>query len=314
MGAIRRLLFYGADRIPRRSGAVILGALAVVALGVTVLLRHRRPRSEGTSSRLFRAMANDASADAGDWTLAMLREHDAVEDRSDRSRFARGAILAVIRTKPSSRALATRLDVAADAVLLVAATGLAAASLIRYPALRADSSWIIYAVIFTFGLVCYAVAALVLSNFGTTRDHLIGALVAFPVLVMAWVAGSDPGAPSTLLASTVILVPALAGIIDVSITRERTTAWVAGTTCAITAGLAFFCGFVGAALATNGGPVLPSLASEAMRSVIHPYAAWAVGDTLGGACFMLVYVLVLGGLIGLGTGVSLRRSAAAAPT
>jgi hypothetical protein len=185
---------------------------------------------------------------------------------------------------------------------------LAAISLVRFPGLRVGSAWWIELGLFVLGLGCYAAVTLVLSHFGTTRDHVVGAGVALMALGVAWVVGSYNGAPSVLLTSLVVLLPALAVLFDCALFDERKTAWVAGATCAVTAGLAFFGGYVAATLANSGGSPTPALVAEALRSGIHPYAAWAVGDSLGGASFMLVYVLVVGGLIGLGTGVALRPS------
>jgi hypothetical protein len=87
---------------------------------------------------------------------------------------------------------------------------------------------------------------------------------------------------------------------------------VTGVTCALTAGLSFFVGFVGASLANNGDRSSPALLTEAMRSGVHPYSAWAIGDAFGGASFMLVYVLVLGVLIRLGVGTLVRNGSSKA--
>jgi len=87
---------------------------------------------------------------------------------------------------------------------------------------------------------------------------------------------------------------------------------VTGITSAVTAGLSFFVGFVGASLADNGGHATPALLALAMRSNIHPNSAWAIGDALGGASFRLAYVLVEGVLMGLGVGTLVRNGASKA--
>ena len=283
---------------------MIIGALALVAVMVAILLRRRsQQRDEAASSRLFRALVGSTR---GDWPLAMLREHDAIEDRRDQSRFARGAVFALATKRPAWCLLSARPDLAVNALLIAVAMALASISLVRFPGLRVGTAWWLELGLFVLGLACYAGVALVFSHFGTTRNHAVGAGVALMALGVAWVAGYYNGAPSVLLASLVVLLPALAVLFDCALFDERETAWVAGATCAVTGGLAFFGGYVTATLVNSGGSPTPALLAEALRSGIHPYAAWAVGDSLGGASFMLVYVLVVGGLIGVGTGVAVR--------
>jgi hypothetical protein len=283
---------------------MIVGALAVVAVIAIVLFRRKsQAGAETASSRLFRALA--ASAD-GEWPLAMLGEHGAIEDRHDRSQFARGAVFALVTQRPTWRSPARWPGLAVNALLIALAMALASVSLVHYPGLRVGTAWVVEVGLFVLGLGCYAAATLVLSHFGTAKDHAVGTAVGLMTLGVAWVAGFYDGAPSVLLASLVILMPALAVLFDCALFDERGTVWVAGAICALTAGLAFFGGFVAATLVNGGGTPTPLLVAEAMRSGIHPYSAWAVGDSLGGASFMLVYVLVVGGVIGLGAGMALR--------
>ena len=288
---------------------MILGAIALVAIGVVLVARRRRPSARpGLASRLLVTLARDAAPESREWPLAMLAEHDAIDDPRERDRFARGAVVAIVTRRPWIRTPG-RVDVVVDGACMVAAISLATTCLVVYPGLRAGTTWIVEAVLFGLGLAAYGCAALVASRFGTRTDHVVGAAAGLSAGVLGVLVGLLPGQSAVRLASLVILLPAGAVLTDRLVGRSRATPWVAGCTSALTAGLSFFVGFVTTSLATSGGAPTAAALAQAQRSGIHPFSAWAIGDALGGASFMLVYALAVGTLIGLGTAAAARSRA-----
>ena len=100
---------------------MIIGAIALVAIGVVLVARRRRPSARpGLASRLLVTLARDAAPEAREWPLAMLAEHDAIDDPRERDRFARGAVVAIVTRRPWIRTPG-RVDVVVDGACMVAA-------------------------------------------------------------------------------------------------------------------------------------------------------------------------------------------------
>jgi len=96
--------------------------------------------------------------------------------------------------------------------------------LVRYPGLRVGTPWVLEPALFVLGLVCFGVLTLAMARFGSGSDHLVGILVGLPVVIVGWVTASSNGGLSVLLATSVVLVPAIAVAIDLMVAGSRRTA------------------------------------------------------------------------------------------
>jgi hypothetical protein len=108
------------------------------------------------------------------------------------------------------RAPSRRFEVLVDGLCLISSGSLAAVCLVRYPGLRVGTPWLLESALFVLGLVCYRLLALAIARFGSGRDHLVGVLVGFPVVVVGWAAASSNSGLSVLLATSAVLVRAIA--------------------------------------------------------------------------------------------------------
>jgi hypothetical protein len=271
---------------------VVVLAVAVVLVVLAVV---RRSRSQ-LADQMLRAIA--AANPDDEWPRAMLAEGSAIEDPSQRRRFTRGALWALLRA-PAPRDRSSRLHVAAVTLYLLGALALAAVALGRYPELRAQGSWIVYLLGFVAAIGCYAALASLTARMGTPTDRAIGVIVGAPAVALGWGVGALSGRLPGLLVLCSVGLPAIAVAVDRRRTGDTAAPWVAGLSCVVATGLGFFLGFVTETIASNGGSPTASLAAQARREGYHSYAAWAVGDALGGACFMLALVLVVGGAVAL---------------
>jgi hypothetical protein len=278
-------------------------ALGLVAVFVVVWIAWRRPGAGvGAASSALLGVA--AASDSGDeWRRAMLAEHDAIEDPAARRRFARGALVAIIRS-PATGGGGELSVVAlfASAVLAIAAT-----ALVRYPELRSQESWLVYLAGFLFGVLCYVVAWLLVRHVGAPSDRLVGVATALPAVGLGWAVGALSGPVPGLLVLCTVGLPAAAVAIDRVVRKDHAAPLAASLTCVLATGLGFFCGLVAQTLASNGGTPTLSLLAQAHREGYRSFAAWSVGDALGGACFMLAIVLVVGGVVATALGVAASR-------
>src|SRR5262249_55691941 len=123
-----------------------------------------------------------------------------------------------------------------------------------------------------------------------------------------FVATSD-GAASVAVATASMSLPAWGALVMLCTRRGVERAFVAATSSAVLAGLAFFVAFT----ATTYAPSTPAATSATLHeyasSGMHSYRAWAIGDSLGGACFMLVFVPIVGlALAGIACEFAARRA------
>jgi hypothetical protein len=186
--------------------------------------------------------------------------------------------------------------------MIAAALGLAGFGLVRYPGLR-SGWWIPEVGAFLVAIAIYAVLGLRLSLLGPPAARRAALLVALPAAGLSAAAASGDGAGSYALALATIALPALAAAIAGRHGNRGGSAVAAGL-CAVIAGLLTFIGYATVTYVTNGGTATPALLAEFRRSGASDYTAWAVGDSLGGAVFLLALLIT--------TGAALMTSIAAA--
>jgi hypothetical protein len=95
------------------------------------------------------------------------------------------------------------------------------------------------------------------------------------------------------------LLPALAALVAIRREPRRADGSIAAGCCALTAGLATFIGYVFVTYTTDGGTPSARLLDDFRRSGARDYRTWVVGDNLGGAVFLLGFVLIVGIALGL---------------
>jgi hypothetical protein len=230
-----------------------------------------------------------------EWLDAMRAEHASIEDPSERRRFARGCVRAALVApwRPDGTAVLLRAVVAvAVAVAIAVAIGLAAFGLAHYPGIR-SGWWIPELGAFIVILAIYAALGLRLSLLGRPAARRAALLAALPAAALCAAAAGGDGAWSYALALATVALPALAAAIA-GRTGDRDGAALAAGLCAVIAGLLAFAGYVTVTYATDGGTATPALLDEFRHSGATDYATWAVGDSLGGAIFMLAFVLTAG--------------------
>jgi hypothetical protein len=179
-------------------------------------------------------------------------------------------------------------------VAVLAAAALAAFGLVHYPGLRSGSLWILYASAFAVGLIGYAVLGWQVGRLGTGRAHRAALVCAAPALPCGWWIAGDDGVHSYGLYLLLAVLPVVAAWWVVRRERDPGHGFAAAVQTALLAGLFFFLGFVATSYAR--GTAAPSAADlhRYATSGIDGLRAWAIGDSLGGACFMLIAIPLTG--------------------
>jgi hypothetical protein len=176
----------------------------------------------------------------------------------------------------------------------------------RYPALRAGlEGWAAIAV-FAAILLAYAAAALALTRGDAAhavlarRRGLAGGLaVAAAWLAIFMPAAFSKGLVALPLAAT-LLIPAGVAVLVARSTRQVRAGMDAALWSGMVGALLAFAVWVSATYASDGRPYDAQMLRDFRHSGAHDLAAYAVGDTLGGAVGLLVIVpfvaLALGSL------------------
>jgi hypothetical protein len=271
-----------------------MGAAAVVVLVALVLVVRwlRARRAHGLSVALLDALARAASPAGRVWIDGMRAELHAIEDPAQRRGFTRGCLWAFL-IAPAGDDSGTLLRVTTIGCLFGAA-GLGVFAVLHYPALRDDRAWIVWVTMFGCGLVLYGIAAFQIAKLAPASTQRIGIIAGLPAIMAAAYAASSNSAVSVAAAMAPTVLPAIAALWSLRTERNTARALVAASTCALIAGLAFFSGFAGATYATSSGTPTAMMLREYATSGIHNYRAWTVGDNLGGACFMLIVLPLVG--------------------
>jgi hypothetical protein len=232
-----------------------------------------------------------------EWLEAMRAEQSLIEDPRERRRFARGCARALlIRSRSSDRTTAAMRSVvvATSAV----AIGLAMFGLVDYPELR-TGLWLAYVAMFVAVLAVHAALGSRLARLGPGEARRIGLLCAVPAAGIAAAAAAVSGGLSLALLCLLLAPPAVAGWIAARRDGRIGSGVVAAGAACVLAALLSFIGFVTASYVVGGGSPTPELLADFHRSGMHDYATWAVGDSLGGAVFMLALFLVFGAPVGV---------------
>ena len=274
---------------------MVLAGLVVVVLA---LLRFSAGgRGAGRLADPFALAGALAPPARREWLEAMRAEQSLIEDPRERRRFARGCARALlIRSRSSDRTTAAMRSVvvATSAV----AIGLAMFGLVDYPELR-TGLWLAYVAMFVAVLAVHAALGSRLALLGPPEARRTGLLCAVPAAAIAAAAAMVSGALSLALLCLVLAPPGVAGWIAARRDGRIGSGVVAAGAACVLAALLSFIGFVTATYAVGGGSPTPALLADFHRSGMHDYAAWAVGDSLGGAVFMLALFLVLGAPLGV---------------
>ena len=266
--------------------------LVVVAVLVVLgLVRLRRLGRSGPDVSLSRLPVVPGSSQGMVWFEAMRAEQAAVEDRHQRRRFRAGCVWALLSCPSTDRtATMSRAALAAAVASAIAAAGY---GLLHYPLLR-SGSWLVYLAVFTVLVITYAVLGTALSCLEAPRARHIGIVTALPAVALSAVGAHGNGVVSFAVASSPILLPALAAWWAASAERRWTAGAVAGVCCTLLGGLLAFAGFALATYRDDTRPATGVLLEEFRRSGARDYRTWLVGDNLGGATFLLAIMLVIG--------------------
>jgi hypothetical protein len=97
----------------------------------------------------------------------------------------------------------------------------------------------------------------------------------------------------------VTLLPVIAAVCAVRRDRNADSGVVAAVCCALVTGLLSFVGYAAGTYATADRRPTAALLHEFARSGTRNYRTWLVGDNLGGACFMLIFIPTVGIVLGL---------------
>jgi hypothetical protein len=276
----------------------IAAVMVIAALVVAVRWAAPHRRAGGIGVVVLEALRQVSGPERGAWIDAMVAESFMIDDPRERRRFTRGCARAALAAPagPDSTPLVPR---AAVGLSVAAAAGLAAFGLVHYPGLRQGPAWIAYVSVFVVGLLLYLVAGAQTAKWGTTSSHRAGVVAAAPAVACAWYAASSNGAATFAVAMVCVLLPGLAAVWSVRRHGTAGAGIAAAAVGALITGLLFFVGYVTTTYARGSGTPTGVVLSEFTRSGMHNFRAWSIGDNLGGACFMLLFVPLLGTAVGL---------------
>jgi hypothetical protein len=129
---------------------------------------------------------------------------------------------------------------------------------------------------------------------GPSQIRRTGLLVAIPALALSAAAARGTGVFSYACALSTILLPVLAALLATGREPHGVNGAVAAGCCTVAVGLATFIGYVFVTYVTDGGTPTAQLLEEFHHSGARDYRTWIVGDNLGGAVFLLGFILVAG--------------------
>jgi hypothetical protein len=271
--------------------------LAGIVVAVALLRFAAGVRGAGRLADPFAVAGALAPPASREWLEAMRAEQSMIEDPRERGRFARGCAGALLfRSRSADRTTAAMRSVVLATIAVAIALG--GFGLLDYPELR-TGDWLPYVAGFLAALAVHAALASRLALLGPAQARRIGLLSAVPAAGIAAAAAAAPGAVSLALVYLVLAPPAVAGWIAARRDGRAGSGVVAAGTASVLAGLLAFIGFATATYVSGGGTPTPALLADFHRSGMHDYAAWAVGDNLGGGVFMLALVLVFGAPVGM---------------
>ncbi len=275
---------------------IVVIASLVLAAAAVVVTRHGA--NDGVAALVMRELAGPVPSAERTWISAMLAEHDSIDDARLRRAFARGCLRAMLFSRCEPDRTATLIG-GVIGVAALGAAGLAAAGLVRYPGLREGWLWIVVATVFVFAVAGYAVIGLWLSQLGSAATRRIGLMAAVPAVVIGWWAGHSNGVVSS---ATLILLAIPVALVGAGVARsERHTdeAGVAVGCAAVAAGLFTFVAYASTTFITGGGQATASSLQQFTQSGASSYRAWAIGDHLDGAVFLLLFVPLVAGALGM---------------
>jgi hypothetical protein len=276
----------------------VIVVVAALLLSAVWLALSCRGSNDGVAALLLRALAGLSSADEQNWISAMLAEHDSLDDRGARRRFARGCLRAMLLPRRESD-LYAKLFGGLIGAAAIGSLGLAVGGLIHYPGLRTGWLWIVVSVVFAVTVVSYAAIGMRLGQIGSPSTRLVAMMATSPAILIGWWAGHADGVVSSV---TVIVLAIPSAIVGTGIARSqlhRDQAGIAVGCVAATSGLFVFVAYTLTTYVTVGGPATTSLRHQFSQSGATDYRTWVVGGNLDGAVFLLLFMPVVAGALGL---------------
>jgi hypothetical protein len=171
--------------------------------------------------------------------------------------------------------------------------------IIPYPGLRTGWGWIIDLAVFLAIVAGYSLAGVHLGRLGSAAARRAGLLAGAPAALCGWWIAQSNGGAIGYAAMLVIALPCAIAATIVAKRQQRTDqAAVAAMCAALSAGLFAFVSYVATTYATLRPPTA-ALLQEFARSGAHDYRSWVVGDDLGGAVFLLLFIPVLATALGI---------------
>lgn len=276
---------------------MIVVVAALLAAAVWTLATHRGS-DHGIAALLLRGLVGVSPAAERSWIVAMLAEHDALDDPRVRRRFARGCIRAMLRPRRDLDATAT-LGGRLIGVAAVGAFGLAAWALIHYPYLRTGWLWIVMTAVVVVALTGYAVIGVWLSKMGSRSTRWAALVASTPAIVVGWWAGHNSGVVGSTTVLSIAIPICVLGAGVARSERHRDRAGVAVGYAGIAASLFTFVSYVATTYVTGGGRTTAPLQEESAQSGARNYRDWVIGDNLDGAVFLLLVVPLVAVTLGL---------------
>jgi hypothetical protein len=287
---------------------VIVAAGLIIVLAAIVIARRRS--SDGLAVDVLQRLLDLSPPARQQWISAMVAEFDVLDDQRSKRRFARGCLRAVLFTAGPSDRTATVTSGLID-LLAACAVSLAFFGLVHYPGLRDGWAWMVYLALFLAIVAAYTFAGVHVGRMGSPTARWAGTLAGTPAALCGWWIAQSNGGAIGFAAMLVIALPcAIAAAVVAKRQRRMDLAVVVAMCAALSAGLFAFVSYVATTYATLAPPS-DALLQEFARSGAHDYRSWVVGDDLGGAVFLLLFVPVLTTVLGL---VAARLASPSAPT
>ncbi len=272
--------------------------VAALLLSAVWLALRCRGSNDSVGALVLRAMVGGLPTGEQSWISAMLAEHDSLDDPRARRRFARGCLRAML-FPGRERDLYAKLCGGLIGAAAIGSLGLAAAGLIHYPGLRAGWLWVVVTVVFAVSVAGYAVIGIWLGQVGSPSTRLIAMTAATPAILIGWWAAHTAGVVSSMTVVVLAIPSVIVGAAIARSHRHHDQAVIAVGCAAVTSGLFAFVAYTLTTYVTGGGPATTSLLQQFSQSGATDYRTWVVGDNLDGAVFLLLFMPLVGGALGL---------------
>lgn len=263
---------------------VVLGA--VIIFGAVVLLLRRRS-ADGVPIAIVRAVRDASPPAQAQWIMAMVVEHDSLDDHRIRRRFGRGCLQAVVLYPTGEH---PSLVGGVTGLLGAGAIGLAIYGLVSFPSLRTGWAWIVYFVAFIVTVVAYLFGARLIGRLAIPFSGPAAVLAAgLAALTAWWIAYAN-----IVVATPVIVLLALPCVFVAGYVARRSgrSAIAAATMLAasVAVGLSTFVAYVSTTYITGRGPTTHSMMNQFATGGYHDSRSLAISDDLTAAVVLLIVV------------------------